>query len=116
MASIGELVKQDDGSYTGFLSMVSFATPVRLAPVAAKKTATGPDFRLYGRAPNSRSVDIGAGWIKTRQDGSGETYVSLKIDAPELPNILYATLGQMAEQDDEDVMAIIWNRPNGQRG
>jgi len=42
--------------------------------------------------------------------------VSLKIDAPELPNVLYATLGQMAEQDDEDVMAIIWNRPNGQRG
>jgi len=66
MASIGELVKQDDGSYTGFLSMVSFATPVRLAPVAAKKTATAPDFRLYGRAPNSRSVDIGSGWIKTR--------------------------------------------------
>ena len=36
-------------------------------------------------------------------------------DYPELPQPVYATLGQLAEQDDEDVLAVIWNRPDPTR-
>ncbi len=112
MPSIGALTKQTDGTYTGELATVTFTTPLRLVPVAQKRTEAAPDFRLFGRAPNGRAVDLGAAWIKSGREDGGE-YVSLKIDAPELPEPLYATLGQMADQDDPDVMAIIWNRRNG---
>jgi uncharacterized protein (DUF736 family) len=53
---------------------------------------------------------MGAAWIKTRNDGRG-TYVSVKLDFPELAGPVYATLGQLADQDDPDVLAVIWNRP-----
>jgi hypothetical protein len=58
--------------------------------------------------------EAGAAWTKTRKDGEGD-YISLKIDFPELPQPIYATLGVMAGQDDPDVMAIIWNRPSESR-
>jgi uncharacterized protein (DUF736 family) len=109
MPSLGELTKQDDGSYTGELRMVSFSTPLRMVPIA-RRNDRAPDFRLYGRSPHGKAVDIGAGWTKTGRE-TGETYVSLKIDAPELPTVYYATLGQAADQDDPDCNSIIWNRP-----
>jgi uncharacterized protein (DUF736 family) len=110
MPSLGELTKQDDGSFTGELRMTSLHTPLRMVPVT-RATDKGPSYRLYGRSPNGKAVDVGAAWIKTPRDG-GETYISLKIDVPELPQVYYATLGRAADQDDPDLMSIIWNRPD----
>lgn len=37
-------------------------------------------------------------------------YISVGLAAPEFgPNKLYANLGKAAGQDDEDVLAVIWN-------
>jgi uncharacterized protein (DUF736 family) len=110
MPSLGDLTKQDDGSYTGNLQMTTFHTPLRMIPVA-RPTEKGPNFRLFGRSPNGKATDVGAAWIKTPRDG-GEPYISLKIDVPELPQVYYATLGRAADQDDDDLMSIIWNRPD----
>jgi uncharacterized protein (DUF736 family) len=113
MPTLGELTKQDDGAFTGELRMLTFQTALRMVPIA-RPHDKAPDFRLYGRSPNGKAVDVGAAWTKTPRDG-GEPYISLKIDIPELPHVYYATLGRAAEQDDPDCMAIIWNRPDAGR-
>ena len=57
----------------------------------------------------SRTVEVGAGWIKKGQT-SGEDYISLSLADPAFgPKKLYANLGQAAGQDDKDVFAVIWN-------
>ena len=44
-----------------------------------------------------RSIEIGAGWLRTGQI-SGKEYVALSIAAPELgPKTLYANLGRVAK-------------------
>lgn len=110
MAQIGLLTRNDDDSFDGTLEMKSYNDKVRMIPVARKATDRAPDYRLYGRADNGKRFDMGAAWVRTKTDGQG-TYISLKIDFPELPAPVYATLGQAADQDDADVLAIIWNRP-----
>jgi uncharacterized protein (DUF736 family) len=113
MPTLGELTKQDDGAFTGELKMLTFHTPLRMVPIE-RRSDKAPDYRLYGRTPHGKAVDVGAAWTKGSRD-TGETYISLKIDIPELPTVYYATLGRAADQDDPDCMAIIWNRPDGGR-
>ncbi|MEI8703485.1 DUF736 family protein [Mesorhizobium sp. ISC15] len=61
-----------------------------------------------GRKP--RKTGVGAAWLNENEE-TGKTHISLTIDAPELPRKLHANLGPAPGQDDDDVFAIIWNRP-----
>ncbi len=110
MASIGYLNKLTSGAYEGKLQLMSLKTGVELKmlPNADKRDARHPDFRLTGNG-----VEIGAAWIKDSRSKPGETYISVVIAAPELPRTLYATLGQMAGQDDADLFSLIWNPDTG---
>ncbi len=110
MSTIGMLTRRDDTAYVGKMTMKSYGGPVFFQPIA-KTSEAAPDYRVIGQADHGARFEMGAAWIKTRRDGQG-TYVSVKIDFPELAQPIYATLGVMAGQDDEDVFAIIWNRPS----
>lgn len=110
MATLGSVQKRSDGSFLGELACKSYSGPVLLQKVGAKPSPAAPDFRIFGRGDRGGRFEMGAAWTRTRADGSG-TYVSLKLDYPELPAPVYATLGMMADQDDEDLFAVIWNRP-----
>ncbi|SEB00998.1 DUF736 domain-containing protein [Rubrimonas cliftonensis] len=110
MATIGTLTKRPDGSYLGALALKSYAGRAFFQPDGAKRSAAAPDFRIFGASAQGGRFELGAAWIKARADGQG-TYVSVKLDFPELPAPIYATLGVMAGQDDPDVHAVIWNRP-----
>jgi uncharacterized protein (DUF736 family) len=114
MSSIGQLTRRPDGAYAGSITIKSYGGKAFLQPIRRTSDAA-PDFRLYGVGDRGNTFEAGAAWIRTRKDGAGD-YVSLKIDFPELPQPIYATLGVMAGQDDPDVMAIIWNRPSESRG
>jgi uncharacterized protein (DUF736 family) len=114
MASIGTLTRRPDGAYTGSITIKSYGGKAFLQPIR-RTSDSAPDFRLFGVGDGGHKFEAGAAWTKTRKDGDGE-YVSLKIDFPELPAPIYATLGVMAGQDDPDVMAIIWNRPSESKG
>jgi uncharacterized protein (DUF736 family) len=114
MATIGTLTRRPDGAYAGTLQIKSYGGRAFLQPVE-KTSPNAPDFRLYGVGSGGHPFEAGAAWRKTRLDGSGE-YVSIKIDYPELPDAIYATLGRMAGNDDPHVFAIIWNRPNSGGG
>lgn len=115
MATLGTLTRRaSDGAFTGNLAMKSYAGRVLLAPVGARRSPTAPDYRIYGEAAGGGRFEMGAAWTRTRQDGTGR-YVSLKLDHPELAAPVYATLGQLADQDDADLLAVIWNRPDPAR-
>jgi uncharacterized protein (DUF736 family) len=108
MATIGIVDKRPDGAFAGELKMKSYGGKVLFRPIA-KRSAAAPDFRVLGQG--ERGVfEMGAAWIKDRRDGSG-SYVSVKLDWPELRAPVYATLGVLAGQDDPDVHAVIWSRP-----
>jgi uncharacterized protein (DUF736 family) len=110
MATIGAVTRRPDGSFLGKLEMKSYAGRTLFQPAGPKQNDNAPDFRIYGEGDRGGRFEMGAAWIKARTDGTG-TYVSIKIDYPELPSPVYATLGVMAGQDDDDVFAVIWNRP-----
>lgn len=104
MATIGYVTRNDDGSYKGELLTLSLSIPLTLVPIEKTKK-DAPSWRIMsGRA------EVGAAWLNENAE-TGKTHISLTIDAPELPRKLNANLGPAPAQDDEDVFAIIWNRP-----
>jgi hypothetical protein len=64
-------------------------------------------------APNSARPDRTTAshdlLVETSKE-SGEDYVSLVFKGPGIGKV-YANLGVMAGQDDDDVFAVIWNEP-----
>jgi uncharacterized protein (DUF736 family) len=102
--SIGEVRKNKDGSFDGQLVTLAFQCTVKIVPVAKKASPKSPDFVV-----RSGRAELGAGWIKTGKE-SGEDYVSLVFKGPGIGKV-FANLGKMAGQDDDDVFAVIWNEP-----
>ena len=106
MATIGYMnLDRDTGSYDGQLTTLALQAKVRMVPVGEKKSERAPDFRIY-----SGKAEVGAAWIKQNQE-TGNDYVSCKFDDPSLVQPIYANLGRAADQDDDDLFAVIWNRP-----
>lgn len=105
MATLGSLQKNDTGSYTGVLNLMTGSYPLRMEPNPAKTREAQPDFRLF-----VNRAEIGAGWTREKRDGGG-SFISIRLATPELPRTIYATLGQMAGQDDPDLYALIWSEP-----
>ena len=104
MSQIGLVTRQEDGSYKGQLKTLSIRAAIELLPNRSKTAERQPDFRIY-----SEGVEVGAAWLRIGET-SGSEYVSLTLAAPEFgPRKLYANLGRAAGQDDDDVLAIIWN-------
>ncbi len=104
MASIGTVKKQADGSFIGNIATLTINAPIRMIPNKAKVNDAQPDYRVL-----SRNFEIGAAWERTSRT-TGEGYISLSLAAPELGRSkLYANLGRAADQDDNDVYAVIWN-------
>jgi len=103
LENIGIVTKLANGAYEGRLVTLSIKAPIRIVPITASKP-NAPTFRIM-----SEGAEVGAGWIRQNRE-TGDDYVSL-TDTPELTRKIYANLGIAAGQDDQDVFAIIWNRP-----
>jgi uncharacterized protein (DUF736 family) len=107
MSSIGQVTRQANGSYKGQLKTLAFRADISIVPNADKKTDEQPNYRVL-----CGGVEIGAGWVR-RSESSGQDYVSLSLSDPSFgPKKLYCNLGRAAGQDDEDILAIIWNPAN----
>ena len=103
--ALGYVTKTETGGYEGTLAMVSLKKRIRILPNRVKENDAQPDFRVY----TEDRVEIGGGWNRIGKV-SGNAYVSLTFSAPEFgPSKIYANLGRAAGQDDQDVMAILWN-------
>lgn len=105
MPAIGYVTRDPDTDvYKGQIRTLSIRTDVEIVSNRAKSAPNQPDYRVL-----SGPVELGAGWIRTGER-SGKEYVSLAIAAPEFgPRRIYVNLGRAAEQDDDDVYALIWN-------
>ena len=103
--ALGYVTKTEVGGYEGTLAMMSLKKRIRILPNRTKETDAQPDYRVY----TEDRVEIGGGWNRVGK-ASGTPYVSLTFAAPEFgPHKIYANLGRAAGQDDESVMAILWN-------
>lgn len=105
MPSIGQVVRQEDGSLKGYLATLSINKNIQFVPNEVKKKSDHlPDFHIM-----AGNIEVGAAWKKNGSQ-SGKEYISVSLAAPEFGDrTIYANLGQEAGQDDEDVMAIIWS-------
>lgn len=105
MVAIGFVIRRGDGSFKGELKTLTIATPLEIRPNLQKDGPQHPDYRVYA----ADDVEIGTGRVKTGESSKAE-YISLALSIPEFgPKRLIANLGKMAGQDNDDVLAIIWN-------
>jgi uncharacterized protein (DUF736 family) len=79
--TLGTFTKQDNGTFTGTLKTLNVTAALSIVPVD-KNSDNAPDHRVYA----GPRYEVGAGWSQVAKS-SGETYVNLKIGAPEFgPN------------------------------
>src|SRR5712691_10269522 len=75
--TLGTFTRLDDGVYAGTLRTLNVSATLAIVPVE-RKSAKAPDHRVYA----GQRYEVGAGWSQVAKS-SGETYVNLKIGAPE---------------------------------
>jgi uncharacterized protein (DUF736 family) len=111
--SLGTVTKRDNGGFEGTLAMMTLTTRITIVPNEAKENDRQPDFRIY--AANSggrRGGEIGGGWNRVGKN-SGKEYISLTFAHPAFGSAkLFANLARAAGQDNDDVLAILWNPQN----
>lgn len=101
MTTIGTFVKTDNG-FAGTVRTLTLNVKAKLVP-ADGGSEQAPDYRIY-----AGTIEIGAGWKKTSDNG--RDYVSLKLDDPSLPHPIYASL---FPADEPDSFNLLWSRPKG---
>ena len=105
MATIGT-IKQNGNAFEGTLAMLSITSPIRLEPLLERRSDASPSHRVT--VPGGG--EIGAAWTKTSKN-TGAEFLSIKLDAPELRDVVYCNTGPAANTDPRDgVLALIWNR------
>ena len=79
--TLGTFTKLDSGAFTGTLKTLNVTAALSIVPVD-KMSDNAPDHRVYA----GPRYEVGAGWSQVAKS-SGETYLNLKIAAPEFgPN------------------------------
>jgi uncharacterized protein (DUF736 family) len=106
MPIIGTFSAVKDG-YAGRIRTLTLNTPVRLVANDRKDTDGAPDFRIM-----SGMIEIGAAWRRTRK-GTEETYLSVKLDDPALPQPIW---GALFEATDDAPAQLIWRRDRREDG
>jgi uncharacterized protein (DUF736 family) len=104
--TLGNFSKMDDGVFAGTFKTLNFTGPLTIVPVD-KKSDDAPDHRVY--AGNSRNYEVGAGWSMVAKS-SGETYVNLKIAAPEFGpyTIMCRLVKREQAAEDGTTHMILW--------
>jgi uncharacterized protein (DUF736 family) len=100
MPIIGTFSAVKDG-YAGTIRTLTMSVRVRLVANDRKEAEGAPDFRIVAGA-----AEIGAAWRRTRK-GSEETYLSVKLDDPALPQPIW---GALFEATDDGPARLVWRR------
>ena len=78
---LGTFTKLDDGVFAGTITTLNVSAAIAIVPVD-KTNDKAPDYRVYASGSGRTRTEIGAGWSQVATI-SGETYINLKIGAPE---------------------------------
>lgn len=76
--TLGTFTKLDDGTFTGIFKTLNVTAALVIVPVD-RMSDKAPDHRVY---TTELRHEVGAGWSQVAKS-SGETYLGLKIAAPE---------------------------------
>ena len=96
MATIGTFTSEKNG-FTGSIRTLALNVKARISRVE-NPSDKGPQFRVY-----AGSVELGAAWQKTSEQG--RDYLSVKLDDPSFPAPIYASLVEV-----EGGHSLIWSR------
>ncbi len=102
--TLGTFTKLDDGIFTGTLKTLNVTAALTIVPVD-KMSENAPDHRVYA----GQRYEVGAGWSQVAKS-SGETYVNLKIGAPEFgPSWVRCRLVKLEHANDDGATHIaLW--------
>ena len=100
MPVIGTFQAVKDG-YAGNIRTLMLNGRVRILANDRKNSESAPDFRI-----SLGTTEIGAAWRRTRK-GSEETYLSVKLDDPALPQPIW---GALLEASDDRPARLVWRR------
>jgi uncharacterized protein (DUF736 family) len=102
--TLGTFTKQDNGTFTGTLKTLNVTAALSIVPVD-KMSDNAPDHRVYA----GQRYEVGAGWSQVAKS-SGETYVNLKIAAPEFgPNWVRCRLVKLENAGEDGATHIaLW--------
>lgn len=106
-------IQIDGNKITGNIATMAFDIDIEGEPLESDNEKA-PIFRIFGRTPRGRRVQIGGIWQRLNQQD--QPYMTLTVNTGHGP--FYANLGRYPGQDDETVYAIIPNDylNNGRRG
>src|SRR6202048_3991918 len=94
--TLGTFTRLDHGVFCGTLKTLNVTAALSIVPVD-KMSENAPDHRVYA----GQRYEVGAGWSQVAKS-SGESYLNLKIAAPEFgPNWVRCRLVKL-EQPAED--------------
>ena len=97
MATIGTFTKSDNG-FTGAVKTLSLNVKAKFIP-SDKESDKAPDFRIL-----AGSVEFGAAWKKTAQNG--REYLSVRLDDPSFASPIFANL----IEGEDATHQLIWSR------
>jgi uncharacterized protein (DUF736 family) len=100
MAIIGTFSAVKDG-YAGSIRTLTLSVRVRLVANDRKEGDSAPDFRIV-----AGMAEVGVAWRRTRK-GSEETYLSVKLDDPALPQPIW---GALIESSEDGTARLLWRR------
>ena len=106
MPVIGTFSVAKDG-YAGTIRTLTLNAKVQLVANERREADGAPDFRIM-----IGTVEIGAAWRRPRR-GSDETYLSVRLDDPALPQPIF---GALLEGTEDGVARLIWRRDRKEEG
>jgi uncharacterized protein (DUF736 family) len=104
--TIATLTQKTDGSLEGIFATIKVNAPIALIPNANKTSDVAPDYRIIHRRTG---FEIGAGWYRSSQR-TGEEYLSVKLEAPEI-GVIFGNVAP-APGGDDSRKVILWNDPD----
>ncbi|BCG83531.1 DUF736 domain-containing protein [Mesorhizobium sp. 113-3-3] len=102
--TIANLTTKSDGSMEGVFATLRINAPIALVP-NSKASEDAPDYRILNKRTG---FEIGAGWYR-RSQRSGEEYLSVKLEAPEI-GVIFGNVAP-APGGEENKKVILWNNP-----
>ena len=109
---LGIFNKLDDGVYAGTINTLNVSAAIAIVPVP-KTNDKAPDYRVYASGSGRTRTEIGAGWSQVAKM-SGETYINLKIGAPQFGQS-WLRCRLVKVEDEEDSSARSTDQPASTR-
>ena len=110
--TLGTFTKLDTGTFTGTFKTLNITAALSIVPVD-KMSEDAPDHRVY--AGPAQRYEVGAGWSQVAKS-SGETYLNLKIGAPEFgPSWLRCRLVKLEHPAEDGATHIALWEPRDER-